>query len=468
MRTTAERPRTTTSPQRRIAGLRDFKTPTLEAVERRRWQLWLLAGFVIFGLALSTTLLTVDNTVFTSLSFLPIYVIRVLFMGIAAAIGLYLVDKEYRLRKLTHDLVDERVLSAALTNRLKELSVLSEVGKAINQVLDIDDVLRMILRSAVEMLEADRGSVMLISEDGEELVLAHAQGFDGLDVEGSVVPLGVGIAGQVARDREPILVNGSAPTDLLTDDRHSEAVSSISVPFVSKDELHGVLNVSVVTHLREFSEYDLRAIGLFAEHAAIAIRNARAYEQEKQAIFRFEQADKLKSEFLATVSHELRTPLTSIIGCATTIRKRPHELSEAHKAEFLELIEQQAGRLLHMVEDLLSASMIESGGSALTRKPVDLVALALSIERAFEAAGSVGPIKVDAPERVIAYGDAMALEQVLTNLMDNAAKYSDRGSPIVLRVWEEPGDACFSVTDRGRGIAEDEIGQVFERFKQLD
>src|SRR5687768_16047728 len=116
----------------RVAGLRNFATPTLEAVERRRWQLWLFAGGIIIALSGGMVLLSLDNAPIRLLeTILPGYTIRVLLIGFAAIIGFYLLDKESRLKKLTRDLIDERVLSAALSNRLKELSILSEVGKAI-------------------------------------------------------------------------------------------------------------------------------------------------------------------------------------------------------------------------------------------------------------------------------------------------------------------------------------------------
>lgn len=465
---TARRPSAAVK-EARVAGLRGFQTPTLEAVEKRRWQLWAFAGFSIFGLAAAMTLLTIDNSFIGAISFLPAYVIRILFMGIAAALGLYLLDKEARLRKITRALIDERVLSAALSNRLKEVSILSEVGKAINQTLDIDDVLRMILRSAIDLLGAQEGSIMLADPDAKELVVAYAQNDRQELLEGARVRFGDGVSGWVAANREPLLITGKARPDFFQKlESNERAISSaVSVPLIGMDELYGVLNINDVTGQRDFSEYDLRALGLFAEHAAMAIRNARTFEHEHQALTRMEEVDRMKTEFIATVSHELRTPLTSIIGCAKTMTRRGKDMSEEQTLEFLGMIEKQGERLLKMVEEILSASHIESGAANLRREEVDLVDMAVNVQRAFEIAGKASTLKLEVPERAIAFGDPIAMEQVMSNLVDNAIKYSD-GSAVLLRVIEEPGGVQFSVIDQGRGIAPGELPDIFERFRQLD
>lgn len=455
----------------RIAGIRDFTTPTLEAVERRRWQLWLFAGVVMVGLAGGMVLLTFEGSPVGQVGFVPLPAIRVLFVGLAFVIALYLFDKERRLRSLTRLLVDERVLSAALSNRLKELSLLSEVGKAINQLLDLDDVLGVILQSAVDLLEAEEGSIMLLDAAGEQLVTACAVASRDDLVMKATVKLGQGIAGWVAKSREPLLISGPASREGLfegLEEKERAIVSAVSVPLIGQDTLYGVLNVNSLSGARHFSEYDLRALGLFAEHAAIAIRNASVYEQEKQVVKRLEEVDRMKTEFVATVSHELRTPLTAIIGSAKTMRRRWQTLGEAQRAELIEMVEQQGGRLLRMVEEILSASKIEFGSPTLRREEVELVAIARRVVSGYEAVGVPNPIELDAPERTIAYGDGTALEQILVNLVDNAIKYSDPGSPVKVTVAEEPGAVLIRVSDRGKGIPSSAIPTIFERFRQVD
>src|SRR5204862_871997 len=100
-----------------------------------------------------------------------------------------------------------------------------------------------------------------------------------------------------------------------------------------------------------FTEYDLRSLGLFAEHAAVSIANGRLYEAERAHVNELLELDRLKSEFIATVSHELRTPLTSILGSVQTLQRR-HLDAEA-TSDFLQTIERQGHRLLRLIEEVL-------------------------------------------------------------------------------------------------------------------
>src|SRR5205814_6300642 len=125
-----------------------------------------------------------------------------------------------------------------------------------------------------------------------------------------------------------------------------------------RGEVLGVLNVSANDD-REFTEYDLRALGLFAEHAAVSIANARLYEAERAHVTELVELDRLKSEFIATCSHELRTPLTSILGSVQTLQR--HKLEPAMETDFLQTIERQGHRLLRLIEDILDVQHAASG-----------------------------------------------------------------------------------------------------------
>ena len=152
----------------RIVGIKDFSTPTLEAVDRRRSQLWTLAFSGLVCLAAAVALLTSGAGHY--LGFANRTGFRVGTVVLVIALAAYVVEKERHLRRLARLLVDERVLGAALSNRLKELAMLYEAGKAMNSVLVVDDVLQLILSSAFELLEASSGSIMLL-ENNDVLVV---------------------------------------------------------------------------------------------------------------------------------------------------------------------------------------------------------------------------------------------------------------------------------------------------------
>ncbi len=262
----------------RIAGLRSFETPTLEAVEHRRLQLWLLTLSLLFAAVVALVTVTFWHDVSPPAWVPPI----VLQGGLLATVILfcaYAIEKELQLRRLTKLLIDERVLTAALTNRLREVSTLLEAAKAMNLVLDLEEVLRTILECANELLDTHDGSIMLVHGDGE-LRTVSASGSSG--ARGARLKFGEGVAGQVAQTREPVLVTGVLEPEKWPagSGAAQPPTSSMSVPLVYRDVLLGVLNVNAAPG-SAYTRHQLRALSLFGEQAAAAIANARLYEEQR-------------------------------------------------------------------------------------------------------------------------------------------------------------------------------------------
>jgi putative methionine-R-sulfoxide reductase with GAF domain len=259
----------------RIAGLRDFQTPSLEAVEQRRRELWLRTAAALAVVAVLVVALSAlpdrGSSVSSSRALLAMLVL-------VGGFFLWSFHKETALERLTRSLTDERVLTAALTNRLHEVSLLLDAGKQMNAHLEMDELLDTILRSACELLDATGGSVMLVQET--DLVSVCALGRDA--AVGQRMRLGEGVAGYVAIRREPVLIDGHVDPELFPGlvVREPYVDSSMSVPLVHRAELQGVLNVNAPIG-RSFTEYDLRALAVFGEQAALAIANARLYEAER-------------------------------------------------------------------------------------------------------------------------------------------------------------------------------------------
>jgi hypothetical protein len=267
----------------RVVGLRQVSTPTLEAVERRRGQLWAMT--VLLLLAVSVGVAVVSSWQPGAGVVTP-GVLRIGIVLVSIAFGAYATEKELHLRRLVRLLTGQRVLTTALTNRLTEMSLLLEAGKAMNSVLELPAVLETILRSAMDLLSGESGSIMLLDKP-DELVAVLARGNDA--AVGRRVKVGSGVAGQVAETREALLIEGPVdPSQFpgLTA-REREVHSALSVPLVSRNVLFGVLNINAGPD-RRYTEYDLQAISLFAEQAAGAMRNARLYETERVQVERSE------------------------------------------------------------------------------------------------------------------------------------------------------------------------------------
>jgi putative methionine-R-sulfoxide reductase with GAF domain len=260
----------------KVAGLRDFRTPSLEAVERRRLRLWLLTTIVL--VAVAAGVLAVVRPASSSSQLLSEPLLRLAVFALAVAFCVYAIEKEFRLGRTTRLLTDERVLTAALTNRLHEASLLLEAGRAMNSVLDLPELLQTVLRSACELLDANGGSVMLV--DGNELVTLCVRGRE--EAVGARLRLGEGVAGHVALRREPVLIEGHVDPNEFPGlaNREPYVESAMSLPLIHRDEVVGVLNVNAAAG-RAFTEYDLRAVAVFAEQAATAVANARLYEAER-------------------------------------------------------------------------------------------------------------------------------------------------------------------------------------------
>src|SRR3954466_4165261 len=252
----------------RLGGIR--ARPTLDAVDRRRSQLWTLvfAGLVALaaGIALLASGTVGDLGIAGTLPF------RIGTIVLVVALAAYVVEKEMHLRRLSQLLIAERVTAATMHERLRELEALQAAGTAMNSVLVIEEVLRVILTSASELLRPLGGSILLL-EGPSTLVTVCTVG-DVLDG-----PLrsrvGEGLAGRVAQDRRPVLVTGNAP-----DGSPVPRESAICVPLVHRDEMLGVLALHGSTNAG-YTEVDVQSTMLFADHAAVAIANARLNDTER-------------------------------------------------------------------------------------------------------------------------------------------------------------------------------------------
>jgi PAS domain S-box-containing protein len=182
---------------------------------------------------------------------------------------------------------------------------------------------------------------------------------------------------------------------------------------------------------------------------------------EREARRRLEEASKMKDEFLSLASHELKTPVTSIKLYAELITRRP----EAMQPKLLDTLTRQADQLVGLVNDLLDVSRLELGRSPLETRRMDLADLAR------ELCESRRPLFHDrvlacphAQPTIVVDGDPLRLDQVISNLLDNALKYSSAGSPVWVRVGARDGRALIEVEDRGMGISREHLPHVFERF----
>jgi signal transduction histidine kinase len=201
------------------------------------------------------------------------------------------------------------------------------------------------------------------------------------------------------------------------------------------------------------------------EMEAIAESWARQLGRERAEVERLRKVDLARTEFIGVAAHELRTPLAAILGVLSTLRQHGAVLDDGVRVELIDAAEAQAERLTRLVEDLLTVSRIQDGVLRLSMAPVDPRDLIADAAGASSTAERL-QLEIDTPERVVC--DADATVRVLTNLLDNARKYSPDGAPIVVAVSNDGRRVWFAIRDAGRGVAEADRGVIFERFRRAD
>jgi signal transduction histidine kinase len=186
-------------------------------------------------------------------------------------------------------------------------------------------------------------------------------------------------------------------------------------------------------------------------------------------ITRFREAEELKSTFISVISHELKTPVSLIKGYASTLRRDDARWDEKTLRESLAVIEEESDRLNALINDLLDASRLQAGALPLNMSQVALDDLARRTVAKFRLQSDKHSFVLDfAPDLPLVRGDEARLEQVLSNLLTNAIKYSPAGGTITVSGSAWPEQVVTTVSDQGIGIAPAEQTRVFDAFYRVD
>jgi len=195
------------------------------------------------------------------------------------------------------------------------------------------------------------------------------------------------------------------------------------------------------------------------------VQNIRAYEAERATVDELRRLSALRADFVSLVSHELRSPMASLIGSAETLRSRWRELGPEQRESFLALIAHETRRLAALVEDVLDTSRIEAGTFTYSFADVDVGALARAAAAAAESGQDEVRVRAEVAGVVPSVrGDGERLRQVLSNLIDNAVKYSPSGGEVRVTTQAQNGSVEVTVSDRGPGIPSEQQRLIFEKF----
>jgi two-component system sensor histidine kinase KdpD len=207
-----------------------------------------------------------------------------------------------------------------------------------------------------------------------------------------------------------------------------------------------------------------RLFNALSDQAALAAERVRLVEDVDRARL-LEESDRLRSALLTSISHDLKTPLAAIIGASGTLKSYAAQLDEESKEDLLSTVQDEAERLNRFIANLLDMTKLESGAIVPNIALNDLSdVLGAALHRARKVLSNDRLELHLASHLPMVAVDPVLFEQVLFNLLDNAAKYSPPHSTILIQSWEEAGSVVLQVLDEGEGIPEEDLERIFDKF----
>jgi len=363
---------------------------------------------------------------------------------------------------------------------------LQETARVIGASLSLDEILPIILDQLAQVLQYDSSTVLLLDE-GRFKVTA-ARGFPDLEatLQLSFSAEEDTLSAAVMRARRPLVIEDAQDDPRWQPGEETAHIHGwIGAPLIVRDRIVGILTVDN-RRPGAYSEEDGRLAFTFADQVAVAIENARLFEQVdaaraelqqradalREANVRLQELDRLKSEFLANMSHELRTPLNSIIGFSEVLIDGLVGEMTPDQNECLENIHSSGHHLLNLINDILDLSKIEAGRMELELMIFDVAELLAEVEMTtaplIEKKSQVLTIEWPAGLPSLT-ADRFRIKQVLLNLLSNAHKFTPTEGHITLSCRQaDPATMLFSVADTGIGIKPEDQSIIFEEFRQAD
>ncbi len=335
---------------------------------------------------------------------------------------------------------------------------LMAISRQLNSTLDLGALLKRILGAATELTDTEEASLLLIDPASGELRFEAASNMTRAEMEAIPVPMDSSLAGWVASHNEPVLVE-----DVRSDSRWFPSVDKttdfltrnlLAVPMSVQNKPIGVVEAINKRDDQPWTQDDVNTLQALANQAAIAVQNARLFQQ---------------SDFIAEMVHELRTPLAAL-KASTTLLQRPN-LSEQMRNDIVVTMQSETERLAALTTDFLDLARLESGRTRLHTEIFDVRRL---LE---ECAGLVQARANERGIRIVVTGshyhadaDRDKIKQVLLNLLTNAIKYNTENGTIFCEVDVRDTAGCppnclaVSVRDTGYGISEEDQQHIFEKF----
>jgi signal transduction histidine kinase len=365
---------------------------------------------------------------------------------------------------------EAEALRDELGRRADVLDAVNRCARALGSSLDLDGAFSAFIRELQGLVPFARTAIVLV-EHGEAQVFAVAgEGAEAVFPRGTVRR----ISGSAIED-----VLGTGNTLYREDMSHARydeepellrlgLRSRVIAPLIAGTEPIGMITV-VRKEAGAFDPAEVELVTLLGRMVGSAVQNIRAFAAEHRTVEELRRLSALRADFVSMVSHELRSPMASLIGSAQTLQARWRQLEPAQRDSFLALIGHETSRLSALVDDVLDTSRIEAGTFSYSFDDVDLGGLVLDSVAAAEH--SADDVQINAHVRgtlPTIRGDRARLRQVLSNVLDNAVKYSPAGSEVAVDAYTLDGRVVVDVSDRGPGIRPEDQALIFEKFGRVN
>lgn len=361
-----------------------------------------------------------------------------------------------------------REAQAEQERRAREAALVADVGVALSEIAELPMMLLRVTEALVNRLDVAFVRIWTLNEEEQTLELRASSGqCPHLDGPHSRVPVGASEIGLIAAERKPYLTNEVATDPRVSDPEWAQReglVAFAGYPLVIGDRLLGVLAL-FSRHL--LAQDVLDALRAVADILAQGIERKRLEDEVRKRVEALAEADRRKDEFLAMLGHELRNPLSPALTALHVLKERPSDDPTAVRAR--DVAERQLRNMARIVDDLLDVSRITRGKIELRREPLELQAVltrcADTLRPHLEA--QQHELRCSCTdEPIYVYADLTRIDQVLANLLTNAAKYTEPGGTIWLSLEREGADAVIRVRDTGIGIPKELLPHLFELFVQ--